>query len=182
MKVLAPYSASDAKGLLKAAIRDPDPVIFLENELLYGKRFKLEEEIIEPEAIGVARILRPGSDVTIISFSRGVEWCLEAAITLDQSGTSCEVIDLRSLRPLDMKTIVKSVKKTNRLLIVDEGWPSMSIAAEIAFRVQDEAFDYLDAPVMRVTSKEVPLPYAANLEEMALPNENKIINAIGSMK
>jgi len=182
LKVLAPYSASDAKGLLKAAIRDPDPVIFLENELLYGKRFKLEEEIIEPEAIGVAKILRPGSDVTIISFSRGVEWCLEAAITLDQSGTSCEVIDLRSLRPLDMKTIVKSVKKTNRLLIVDEGWPSMSIAAEIAFRVQDEAFDYLDAPVMRVTSKEVPLPYAANLEEMALPNENKIINAIGSMK
>ena len=157
-------------------------MIFLENELLYGKIFKLEEEITEPETIGVAKILRPGSDVTIISFSRGVEWSLEAVNTLEQSGTSCEVIDLRSLRPLDMKTIVKSVKKTNRLLIVDEGWPSMSIAAEIAFRVQDEAFDYLDAPVTRVTSKEVPLPYAANLEEMALPNKNKIINAIESMQ
>ena len=130
----------------------------------------------------MAKVLHPGSDATIISFSRGVEWSLEAASTLEQSGTSCEVIDLRSLRPLDMKTIVKSVKKTNRLLVVDEGWPSMSIAAEIAFRVQDEAFDYLDAPIMRVTSEEVPLPYAANLEEMALPSEIKIINAIESMR
>ena len=182
LKVLAPYSASDAKGLLKAAIRDPDPVIFLENELLYGKIFKLEEEVTEPEVIGVARVVHPGSDATIISFSRGVEWSLEAADTMEQSGTSCEVIDLRSLRPLDMKTIVKSVKKTNRLLIVDGGWPAMGVAAEIAFRVQNEIFDYLDAPILRVTSEEVPLPYAANLEQMALPNKQKILSAIESMQ
>ena len=182
LKVVAPYSAADAKGLLKAAIRDPDPVIFLENELLYGKKFKLGEEVSDLEKIGVGKVLRPGRDITIISFSRGVEWSLDAATTLEQNGISCEVIDLRSLRPLDMKIIIDSVKKTNHLLIVDEGWPTMGVAAEIAFGVQNEAFDYLDAPIQRVTSEEVPLPYAANLEEMALPNQEKIIAVIEKLR
>jgi pyruvate dehydrogenase E1 component beta subunit len=182
LKVLAPHSATDAKGLLKAAIRDPDPVVFLENEMLYGKKFEIADSNPELQPIGVAKIVRSGSDATIICFSRGVEWSLEAAEELGKTGISCEIIDLRTLRPLDMETIFVSVKKTNRLLIVDESWPSMGVASEIAFRVMDRTFDYLDAPIKRVTSEEVPLPYASNLEEMALPNAKKIIVAIEGMR
>ena len=182
LKVLAPYSAADAKGLLKAAIRDPDPVIFLENEMLYGKKFDMEPNSAELEPIGAARIVRSGSDVTIICFSRGVEWSVDAAEELEKTGISCEIIDLRTLRPLDMETVLVSVKKTNHLIVVDEGWPSMGVASEVAFRVMDEAFDYLDAPIKRVTAEDVPLPYAANLEKIALPSAKKIIEAVEGMK
>ena len=182
LKVLAPYSAADAKGLLKAAIRDPDPVIFLENEMLYGKKFDMEPSSAEVEPIGAARIVRSGSDVTIICFSRGVEWSVDAAEELEEAGISCEIIDLRTLRPLDMETVLVSVKKTNHLIAVDEGWPSMGVASEVAFRVMDEAFDYLDAPIKRVTAEDVPLPYASNLEKIALPSAKKIIEAVEGMK
>ena len=182
LKVLAPYSAADAKGLLKAAIRDPDPVIFLENEMLYGKKFDVEPSSAELEPIGAARIVRSGSDVTIICFSRGVEWSVDAAEELEKAGISCEIIDLRTLRPLDMETVLVSVKKTNHLIVVDEGWPSMGVASEVAFRVMDEAFDYLDAPIKRVTAEDVPLPYASNLEKIALPSAKKIIEAVEGMK
>ena len=182
LKVLAPYSAADAKGLLKAAIRDPDPVIFLENEMLYGKKFDMEPSSAELEPIGAARIVRSGSDVTIICFSRGVEWSVDAAEELEKAGISCEIIDLRTLRPLDMETVLVSVKKTNHLIVVDEGWPSMGVASEVAFRVMDEAFDYLDAPIKRVTAEDVPLPYASNLEKIALPSAKKIIEAVEGMK
>jgi len=178
LKVLAPYSAADSKGLLKAAIRDPNPVIFLENEILYGQAFEMPEDddLIVP--IGKAAILREGTDVTITAFSLPVKAALDAAAELEKDGISAEVIDLRSLRPFDKETILESLKKTSRLVTVEEGWPFAGIGSEIAAMVMEEAFDYLDAPVLRVAGKDVPLPYAANLEKLALPQTADIIEAV----
>ncbi|MEM7425060.1 MAG: pyruvate dehydrogenase complex E1 component subunit beta [Pseudomonadota bacterium] len=177
LKVLAPYTASDAKGLLKAAIRDPNPVIFLENEILYGRSFdvpKIDDWVLP---IGKARIAQAGTDVTIVSFSIGMTYAEGAAAKLAEEGISAEVIDLRTLRPMDIPTVIASVKKTNRLVTVEEGWPQSGIGAEIAARVSAEAFDYLDAPVTRVTGKDVPMPYAANLEKLALPSVDEVVAA-----
>ena len=165
--VIAPYSGADAKGLLKAAIRSEDPVIFLENELLYGQSFDVPEgEVVLP--IGKARVVREGADVTLVSYSIGVGVALDAATKLAEGGVEAEVVDLRTLRPLDRATVLASLKKTNRLIVVEEGWPTCSIAAEVAAFVMEEGFDDLDAPVLRVTNVDVPLPYAANLEKAAL--------------
>ena len=160
--VIAPYDASDAKGLLRAAIRSDDPVVFLENELLYGRSFEVPrlDEWVLP--IGKARIVRPGSHVTIVSYSIGVGVALEAADTLAGEGIEAEVIDLRTLRPLDRATVLESLKKTNRMVVVEEGWPTCSIASEIIAIAMEEGFDDLDAPVLRVTDEDVPLPYAAH--------------------
>ena len=177
LKVIAPYTAADAKGLLKAAIRDPSPVIFLENEILYGQSFdvpKLENFVLP---IGKARIAREGSDVTIVSYSRGMVYALDAAKRLAGEGIEAEVIDLRTLRPLDLETVVASVKKTNRLVTVEEGWPICSVGTEICARVALEAFDHLDAPPTKVTGSDVPMPYAANLEKLALPSVEQVIAA-----
>ncbi len=178
LKVVAPYSAADAKGLLKAAIRDPNPVIFLENEILYGHGFEvpLLEDFVLP--IGRARIWRRGAHVTITAFSRMVEVALQAAEVLAGEGIEAEVVDLRTLRPLDRATILESVKKTNRLVSVEEGWPQCGIGAEIAAMVMEEAFDWLDAPVLRVTGADVPMPYAANLEALALPRVEEVVAAV----
>jgi pyruvate dehydrogenase E1 component beta subunit len=178
LKVIAPYSAADAKGLLKAAIRDPNPVVFLENEILYGHSFEVPklDDFVLP--IGRARILRPGSDVTIVTFSLMVERALRAAEALAEEGIQAEVIDLRTLRPLDVATIVESVKKTNRLVSVEESWPRFGVGAELAAIAMEHAFDYLDAPVQRVTGKDVPMPYAANLERMALPQTEDVVRAV----
>jgi pyruvate dehydrogenase E1 component beta subunit len=177
LKVVAPYSAADAKGLLKAAIRDPNPVIFLEHEVLYGQSFDVpnDDDWIVP--IGKANILRTGSDVTIVAFSIMVGRALEAAERLAEQGISAEVIDLRSIRPLDSATIVESVKKTSRLVTCEEGFPFAGIGAEIAMQVIEQAFDWLDAPIARVTGKDVPMPYAANLEALALPQIDDIVAA-----
>ncbi|WP_137392071.1 pyruvate dehydrogenase complex E1 component subunit beta [Rhodoligotrophos defluvii] len=178
LKVIAPYTAADAKGLLKAAIRDPNPVIFLENELLYGRAFevpKLEDWVLP---IGKARIARPGRDVTIVSYSIGMHYALDAAEKLAADGIEAEVIDLRSLRPLDSETVIESVKKTNRCVTVEEGWPVCSIGSEIAARLMEHAFDWLDAPVLRVNGKDVPMPYAANLEKLALPSVDEVVEAV----
>ena len=177
LKVIAPYSAADAKGLLKAAIRDPNPVVFLENEVLYGHSFEVPkaEDWVLP--IGKARIARPGSDVTIAAFSIMVGKALEAAEQLAAEGIEAEVIDLRSLRPLDGETIVASVQKTNRLVTAEEGWAHAGIGAEIAAVMMEQAFDWLDAPVARVAGKDVPMPYAANLEHLALPQAADIVAA-----
>jgi pyruvate dehydrogenase E1 component beta subunit len=177
LKVVAPSNAADAKGLLKAAIRDDNPVIFLENEILYGKTGDVPalDDFVLP--IGKARIARAGKDVTLVSFSIGVVHALAAATELAKEGVEAEVVDLRTLRPMDFATIVASVKKTGRCVAVEEGWPQCGIGAEIAMRVQLEAFDYLDAPVLRVTGKDVPMPYAANLEKLALPSVADIIAA-----
>lgn len=175
LKVVAPYFASDHKGLLKAAIRDPNPVIFLENELLYGDAHEVpEEEFVEE--IGRAKIVRSGKDITIIAFSIQVKFALEAAKKLEEIGINAEVIDLRTIRPLDIDTIISSVKKTNRALAVEEGWHFSGIGSEISAQISEKAFDYLDAPVTRVTAKDVPLPYAANLEKIALPSVEDIVN------
>lgn len=176
--VIAPYSAADAKGLLKAAIRNPNPVVFLEHELLYGDKGDVPDldEFILP--IGKARIARPGTDVTIVSYSRGVKFSLEAADQLAAMGVDAEVIDLRTIRPMDIATVIESVKKTNRLVTVEESWSPMGVGAEVGWRVTNEAFDYLDAPPLRVTQEDVPLPYAANLEAMSLPNAEKIVEAV----
>jgi len=177
LKVIAPFTASDAKGLLKAAIRDPNPVMFLENEILYGQSFpvpKLDDFVLP---IGKARIARAGNDVTIVSFSMGMTYALKAADELAKDGINAEVIDLRTLRPMDTETIIASVKKTGRIVTVEEGWPQSGIGAEIAARVMAEAFDYLDAPVTRVSGKDVPMPYAANLEKLALPSVTEIVTA-----
>jgi pyruvate dehydrogenase E1 component beta subunit len=170
LKVVAPSNPADAKGLLKSAIRDPNPVVVLENEILYGKSGDVPalDDFLVP--IGKARIARPGRDVTLVSFSIGVIHALGAAEALAKDGIEAEVIDLRSLRPMDIETIVQSVQKTHRLVAIEEGWPSCGIASEIAARVQQEAFDWLDAPIARVTGKDVPMPYAANLEKLALPS------------
>jgi len=174
LTVISPYFASDAKALLKAAIRYDGPVIFLENEILYGHKFELEEKEVE---IGKANVVLEGSDVTIVAYSLQLSFALAAAEELKKQGISAEVIDLRTLRPLDSKTIIKSVMKTNRLVTVEEGWFFGGVGASIGAIIMREAFDYLDAPVLNVTAKDVPLPYAANLEKLALPQVGDIIQA-----
>jgi pyruvate dehydrogenase E1 component beta subunit len=178
LKVVAPYDSADAKGLLKTAIRDPNPVIFLENELLYGQSFDMPDEEDFTLPIGKAKVMREGGDVTIVAFSRMVGFALDAAEKLAEEGIQAEVINLRSLRPLDTETIVASVRKTNRLIAAEESWPFAGIGSEIAAQMMEYAFDYLDAPVMRVCAKDVPLPYAANLEKLALPQVEDIIAAV----
>ncbi|NJC07256.1 pyruvate dehydrogenase complex E1 component subunit beta [Polymorphobacter fuscus] len=175
--VIAPYSAADAKGLLKAAIRSPDPVVFLENELLYGQSFDVPEgdDVVVP--IGKASIVRPGKDVTLVSYSIGVGVALAAAETLAGEGIEAEVIDLRTLRPLDTATVLASLKKTNRMVVVEEGWPVCSISSEIIAVAMEQGFDDLDAPVLRVTNVDVPLPYAANLEKLALLKAEDVVSA-----
>ncbi len=177
LKVVAPWSAADAKGLMKAAIRDPNPVVVLENEILYGQTFEVpkDEEFVIP--IGRARIEKEGTDVTLVAFSIMVGKALEAAAKLEEQGISAEVINLRTIRPLDRWTIIESVKKTNRIVSVEEGWPFAGIGSEIAALCMEHAFDYLDAPVKRVCSADVPLPYAANLEKLALPQVDEIVHA-----
>jgi pyruvate dehydrogenase E1 component beta subunit len=177
LRVLAPWSAADAKGLLKAAIRDPNPVIFLENEILYGQSFDVPDDPDFVLPIGKARIERPGKDVTIAAFSIMVGKALQAAEELAKQGIDAEVINLRSLRPFDTETIVNSIKKTNRLVSVEEGWPFAGIGSELAAQMMEQAFDWLDAPVKRVHGLDVPLPYAANLERLALPQPENIVEA-----
>jgi pyruvate dehydrogenase E1 component beta subunit len=174
---VAPYSGADAKGLLKAAIRDPNPVVFLENEILYGQSFEVPTDPDFVIPIGRARIERPGNDVTIVAFSRMVAVTLEAATVLSKEGIDAEVINLRSLRPMDTNTIVQSVMKTNRLVSVEEGWPVAGIGSEMAALMMEHAFDYLDAPVVRVAGVDVPMPYAANLEKLALPQPESVAAA-----
>ncbi|HEX7857080.1 MAG TPA: pyruvate dehydrogenase complex E1 component subunit beta [Sphingobium sp.] len=176
--VIAPYDAADAKGLLKAAIRSEDPVVFLENELVYGRSFDVPaiDDYVLP--IGKARIVRPGKDVTVVSYSIGVGIALEAAEALAKDGIDAEVIDLRTLRPMDTETVLKSLARTNRMVVVEEGWPVCSIASELAAVVMERAFDDLDAPVLRVTNEDVPLPYAANLEKAALIDAGRVVEAV----
>jgi pyruvate dehydrogenase E1 component beta subunit len=181
LTVIAPYSAADAKGLLKAAIKSPNPVIFLENEILYnstGLVPKMDDFVLP---IGKARVARQGKDVTIVSFSMGMRYATQATEKLVAAGVDVELIDLRTLRPMDTDTIIESVKKTGRLVTVEEGWPQGGIGAEIAAVVMEQAFDYLDAPVTRVTGKDVPMPYAANLEKLALPNVDDVIAAVNAV-
>jgi pyruvate dehydrogenase E1 component beta subunit len=178
LKVIQPYTAADAKGLLKAAIRDPNPVIFLENEILYGQTFdvpKLDDFVLP---IGKARIHKAGADATLVSFGIGMTYAVKAAEALAGEGIDVEVIDLRTLRPMDLDTVIESVKKTNRLVTVEEGFPQSSVGDHIASQVMQRAFDWLDAPVITVTGKEVPMPYAANLEKLALPNVGEVIEAV----
>ncbi|GER08102.1 pyruvate dehydrogenase complex E1 component subunit beta [Iodidimonas muriae] len=178
LKVVAPYSAADAKGLLKAAIRDPNPVVFLENEIIYGQSFdvpKLDDFVLP---IGKAKVVRQGSDVTIVAYSIAVREALAAAETLAEEGIEAEVVDLRSLRPLDLPTVVQSVRKTNRCVVAEEGWPVCSIASEISARLMEDAFDYLDAPVLRVSDEDTPTPYAANLEKLWLLSPDRIVKAV----
>jgi pyruvate dehydrogenase E1 component beta subunit len=175
--VIAPYSAADAKGLLKAAIRSPDPVVFLENELLYGQNFDVPEIDDYVLPIGKARVVREGKDVTLVTYSIGVGVALEAAKELEGEGIDAEVIDLRTLRPLDKRTVLESLAKTNRLVVAEEGWPTCSIASEISAICMEDGFDDLDAPVMRVTDADVPLPYAANLEKLALIKAADVVKA-----
>jgi pyruvate dehydrogenase E1 component beta subunit len=177
LKVVSPYTGADHKGLLKAAIRDPNPVIFLEHELVYGESFAVPDDPEFLVPIGRARIARPGEHVTITAFSRMVKLAMQAAEELEKAGISAEIIDLRTLRPFDIETVVASVKKTNRIVAVEEGWPFAGIGAEIAAIMMEEAFDWLDAPVKRVAGEDVPLPYAANLERLAVPQVEDIITA-----
>jgi pyruvate dehydrogenase E1 component beta subunit len=177
LKVVAPWSAADAKGLLKSAIRDPNPVIFLENEILYGQSFEVPQDKDWIVPIGKAKVVRKGSQVTITAFSRMVGVALEAAELLAKEGIDAEVIDLRTIRPLDTETIVASVQKTNRLVSVEEGWPFAGIGAEMAAVIMEQAFDHLDAPVARVAGVDVPMPYAANLEKLALPQAAQVAEA-----
>ena len=177
LKVVSPYTASDAKGLLKSAIRDPNPVVFLENEILYGQSFPVPKLDVFTVPIGKARIHREGKDVTIVSFSIGMTYALKAAQELEKEGIQAEVIDLRTIRPLDTDTIVASVMKTGRCVTVEEGYPQSGVGAEVAMRIMENAFDYLDAPVVRVTGKDVPMPYAANLEKLALPSVAEVVQA-----
>ncbi|KAF8018374.1 hypothetical protein BT93_H3305 [Corymbia citriodora subsp. variegata] len=180
LKVLVPYSSEDARGLLKAAIRDPDPVVFLENELMYGERFPVSAEALDSSfclPIGKAKIEREGKDVTITAFSKMVGLSLEAAEILAKEGISAEVINLRSIRPLDRSTINASVRKTNRLVTVEEGFPQHGVGAEIGMSIVEDSFGYLDAPIERITGADVPMPYAANLERMALPQIEDIVRA-----
>jgi pyruvate dehydrogenase E1 component beta subunit len=181
LRVVSPSNAADAKGLLKAAIRDPNPVIFLENEMLYGHSGpvpKLDDFVLP---IGKARIARVGHDVTIVSWSNGMTYALKAAEELSQQGIEAEVIDLRTLKPMDTETIIASVKKTGRAVTVEEGWAQSGVGAEVAARIMEQAFDYLDAPVARVSGKEVPMPYAANLEKLALPSVTEVVEAAKSV-
>ncbi len=178
LKVIAPWSAADAKGLLRAAIRDPNPVIVLENEILYGHHFDcpVAEDFILP--IGKAKVERVGTDVTIVAYSIAVTWAMQAAEELAKLGISAEVVNLRTIRPLDGETIAASVRKTNRLVTVEEGWPYANVGTEVAMQVIERAFDWLDAPPVRVTGKDVPMPYAANLEKLALPSVAEIVEAV----
>jgi pyruvate dehydrogenase E1 component beta subunit len=181
LKVVAPYTAADAKGLLKAAIRDPNPIMFLENEILYGQSFpvpKLDDHVVP---IGKAKVARAGGDVTLVAWSMGMTYALKAAEMLAKDGIAAEVIDLRTLKPMDIETIIASVKKTGRLVTVEEGWRQSGVGAEIAAQVMEQAFDWLDAPVMRVTGKDVPMPYAANLEKLALPSVAEVVEAAKSV-
>jgi pyruvate dehydrogenase E1 component beta subunit len=177
LKVIVPSNPADAKGLLKSAIRDDDPIIFMESEQMYGDKGEIPDgEYLIP--IGVADIKRQGTDVTIVSFGKIMKVAMAAAEELQKEGISAEIIDLRTIRPIDYTTVINSVKKTNRLVILEEAWPLGSIATEVAFKVQKDAFDYLDAPIRRVTSADVPLPYAPTLIEAALPNATKLIKAV----
>ena len=178
LKVLAPYSGEDAKGLLKSAIRDPNPVIFLENEILYGQTFDVPDDKDFTVPIGKAKIEREGTDVTVVTFSIMVGLALEAAEALAEQGINAEVINLRTIRPLDVETIVNSIKKTNRVISIEEGWPVAGIGSEIAAISMEHAFDYLDAPLLRVCGEDVPMPYAKNLEAAALPDIEKVITAV----
>jgi pyruvate dehydrogenase E1 component beta subunit len=178
LKVVMPYTAADAKGLLKAAIRDPNPVIFLENEILYGQTFdvpKLDDFVLP---IGKARIHKAGKDVTMVSFGIGMTYAVKAVAELEKLGIDVELIDLRTIRPMDLPTVIESVKKTGRLVVVEEGFPQNSVGDFIANRVNREAFDYLDAPVITIAGKDVPMPYAANLEKLALPNVGEVVDAV----
>ncbi|WP_170410226.1 pyruvate dehydrogenase complex E1 component subunit beta [Ruegeria arenilitoris] len=178
LKVVMPYSAADAKGLLKSAIRDPNPVVFLENEILYGRSFDMPQVDDLAIPLGKARIWREGSDVTIVSFGIGMQFALEAADKLAEEGINAEVIDLRTIRPMDTGAIINSVMKTNRLVTVEEGWPQGSVGSYISSVVMQEAFDYLDAPIINCTGKDVPMPYAANLEKLALITTDEVIAAV----
>ena len=178
LKVVQPYSAADYKGLMKSAIRDPNPVIFLENEILYGRTFEVPEIEDFTVPIGKARIWREGSDVTIVSFGIGMQYALEAAEQLAGEGINAEVLDLRTIRPMDTSAIIESVKKTNRCVTVEEGFPTCSIGNHISAVLMQEAFDYLDAPVINCTGKDVPMPYAANLEKLALTSTAEVIEAV----
>ena len=178
LKVVMPYSASDAKGLMKTAIRDPNPVVFLEDEILYGRSFDVPDVEDYTVPFGKARIWREGTDVTIVSFGIGMTYALEAAEKLAEDGISAEVIDLRTLRPMDTGAILKSVMKTNRCVTVEEGWPQGSVGNYISSVIMQEAFDYLDAPVINCTGKDVPMPYAANLEKHALVTTDEVIEAV----
>ncbi len=179
LKVVSPWSASDAKGLLKSSIRDPNPVIFLENELLYGEKFEVNE-IDDLVPLGKANILREGNDITIVAFSIMVGKALDAAETLSNENISCEVIDLRTIKPLDIDLIINSIKKTNNLVVCEEGFPFAGISSEIISQVQELAFDWLDSPIKRITGLDVPLPYAENLEKLALPQGNDIVEGVFS--
>jgi pyruvate dehydrogenase E1 component beta subunit len=177
LKVVAPYDSADAKGLLKAAIRDPNPVVFLEHEMLYGTEFDVPEGVDHVLPIGRAKVRRPGKDVTIVAYSRMVGFALQAAETLAAEGVEAEVVDLRTIRPLDHGTVVESVRRTNRLVTVEEGWGPFGVGAYVCAKVTEEAFDDLDAPPLRVHQEDVPLPYAANLEALSLPSVEKIVKA-----
>ena len=178
LKVVMPYTAADAKGLLKAAIRDPNPVIFLENEILYGQTFDVPkvDDLVLP--IGKARIHKAGKDATVVSFGIGMTYAVKAVEELAEMGIDVELIDLRTIRPMDLPTVIESVKKTGRLVTVEEGFPQSSVGSEIATRVMQQAFDYLDAPIITIAGKDVPMPYAANLEKLALPNVGEVIDAV----
>jgi pyruvate dehydrogenase E1 component beta subunit len=181
LKVVAPSNAADAKGLLKSAIRDPNPVLVLENEILYGTSGPVPKGVDWLVPIGKAKVVREGRHCTVVSFARGMQYALAAADTLAKDGIECEVIDLRSLRPLDMATIIESVKKTNRLVTVEEAWPVCSVGSEICAQAAIQAFDYLDAPPAKVNGADVPMPYAANLEKLALPNADQVVAAVKSV-
>lgn len=186
LKVVSPYSASDAKGLLKSAIRDPNPIVFLENELMYGRSFEMSTEADDRDSdglipIGKAQVIRPGKDITITALSITVGLALDAAEQLAKEGIEAEVINIRTVRPLDKETIIRSVMKTNRLLSVEEGWPFAGVGSEICTMICEEAFDYLDAQPTRICAEDVPLPYAANLEKLALPTTEKIIKAVKAL-
>jgi pyruvate dehydrogenase E1 component beta subunit len=174
---VSPYTAADFKGLLKSAIRDPNPVIFLENEILYGQTSEVPRLDDFTVPIGKARIHRAGSDITIVTWSIGMTYAIKAAEELAREGIEAEIIDLRTIRPMDTDTVIASVQKTGRCITVEEGWPQSGVGAEIAARIMEKAFDWLDAPVLRVTGRDVPMPYAANLEKLALPNVGDVIQA-----
>nr|ACO15571.1 Pyruvate dehydrogenase E1 component subunit beta, mitochondrial precursor [Caligus clemensi] len=182
LKVISPFDSEDCKGLLKAAIRDPDPVVFLENELLYGLSYDVDEEVLSSEflvPIGKAKVMKEGTDVTLVAHSIGVKFCIEASEALAQEGISCEIINLRTIRPLDFDTIAASVKKTNHLVSVEGGWPQSGVGAEICARMMEsDTFHYLDSPVVRVTGADVPMPYAKGCEERATPQANNVVSAV----
>merc|ERR1712158_68915 len=182
LKVISPYDSEDRRGLLKAAIRDPDPVVFLENELVYGTTFDIEDKVLEEDfvlPIGKAKVMRQGKDITLVSHSIGVGFCMGAAEILAKEGISCEVVNLRSIRPLDMDTVNESVKKTNHMVTVETGWPQHGVGAEITARVvEGPAFHYLDAPIQRVAGADVPMPYAVSLEKLATPQAEDVVKAV----